>query len=241
MRIEDIDLTRCKPEFETRNLEDLRWLGLSWPEPVRRQSEHFDDYRAALERLEEMGLLYRCFLSRRELNEALSAPHGAPESAPTDTDLLIPEEEREKRAEEGTPFTLRLRMARAMDRTGPLTWHDRERGEQVARPEIFGDVVLARRDIPTSYHLSVTLDDALQEVTLVTRGEDLLDSTHIHRLLQALLDLPVPEYHHHGLLRDDAGKRLAKRYQSAALRDLRAAGVSPEEVRLMADPDRSVE
>ncbi|WP_372743561.1 tRNA glutamyl-Q(34) synthetase GluQRS [Nisaea acidiphila] len=241
LRVEDIDVTRCRPEFEARNLEVLRWLGLTWPEPVRRQSEHLDDYQAALDRLKEMGLLYRCFLSRRELNEALSAPHGAPEVAPKDTDLLLPEKERLKREEEGAPFALRLRMARAMERAGALTWHDRARGKQDARPQIFGDVVLARRDIPTSYHLSVTVDDALQGVTLVTRGEDLFDSTHIHRLLQALLGLPVPDYHHHGLLRDDAGKRLAKRYQSAALRDLRADGHSAEDVRRMADPDLTVE
>ncbi|MBO6560120.1 MAG: tRNA glutamyl-Q(34) synthetase GluQRS [Nisaea sp.] len=241
LRIEDIDVTRCRPEIEARNLEDLRWLGLDWPEPVRRQSEHFADYQAALDRLGEMGLLYRCYLSRRELNETLSAPHGAPETAPTDTDRLLSDEERAKREEEGASFALRLRMARAMERTGPLTWHDRGKGAQQARPEIFGDVVLARRDIPTSYHLSVTLDDALQGVTLVTRGEDLFEATHIHRLLQALLGLPVPDYQHHGLLRDMTGKRLAKRHQSAAIRDLRAEGLTPEEVRGMAVPDRFVE
>jgi glutamyl-Q tRNA(Asp) synthetase len=208
---------------------------------VRRQSEHFADYQAALDRLGEMGLLYRCYLSRRELNETLSAPHGAPETAPTDTDRLLSVEERAKREEEGASFALRLRMARAMERTGPLTWHDRGKGAQQARPEIFGDVVLARRDIPTSYHLSVTLDDALQGVTLVTRGEDLFEATHIHRLLQALLGLPVPDYQHHGLLRDMTGKRLAKRHQSAAIRDLRAEGLTPEEVRGMAVPDRFVE
>lgn len=230
LRIEDIDLTRCKPEHEAANLEDLRWLGLSWPEPVRRQSEHFDFYRAALDRLEEMGLLYRCFLSRRELNDALSAPHGTPRIVPADTDKYLSDAERQRRLDTGSPFALRLRMARAIERVGPLVWTDRQRGDQQARPEIFGDVVLARRDIPTSYHLAVTLDDALQGITLVTRGEDLLDSTHIHRLLQALLDLPTPDYHHHGLLCGKDGKRLAKRDRSIAIRDLRAAGHSPGEV-----------
>jgi len=233
LRIEDIDITRCRPEHEAANLEDLRWLGLSWPEPVRRQSEHFGFYQAALDRLEAMGLLYRCFLSRRELNDALSAPHGVPAEAPTDTDTLLSDTERQRRLDAGKPFALRLRMARAIERTGPLTWTDRHRGEHQARPEIFGDVVLARRDIPTSYHLAVTLDDALQGITLVTRGEDLLDATHIHRLLQALLDLPTPDYLHHGLLRGEDGKRLAKREQSTAIRDLRAAGHSPGDVRAM--------
>lgn len=240
LRIEDIDVTRCRPEHEAANLEDLRWLGLSWPEPVRRQSEHFGFYQTALDRLEEMGLLYRCFLSRRELGAALSAPHGAPVDAPTDTDKLLPDDERQRRFAAGAPFALRLRMARALERTGPLSWTDRKRGVQQARPEMFGDVVLARRDIPTSYHLAVTLDDALQGITLVTRGEDLLDATHIHRLLQALLDLPTPDYLHHGLLRGKDGKRLAKRDQSIAIRDLRAAGHSPEEVRAMAQPKPSL-
>lgn len=234
LRIEDIDTTRCRPEHETANLEDLRWLGLSWPEPVRRQSEHFGFYRIALDLLEEMGLLYRCFLSRRELGDALSAPHGTPAEAPTDTDELLPEAERQRRLAAGAPFALRLRMARALELTGPLVWTDRQRGEQQARPEMFGDVVLARKDIPTSYHLAVTLDDALQGITLVTRGEDLLAATHIHRLLQALLDLPTPDYLHHGLLLDKDGNRLAKRDQSTAIRDLRSAGHSAEEVCAMA-------
>jgi len=208
---------------------------------VRRQSEHFADYQAALDRLEKMGLLYRCFLSRRELNEALSAPHGTPRSAPTDTDKLLSEAERARRAEQGMPYALRLRMARALERTGPLSWHDRGKGLQQARPELFGDVVLARREIPTSYHLSVTVDDALQGVSLVTRGEDLFQSTHIHRLLQALLDLPTPDYHHHGLLLDADGKRLSKRALSTSIRDLRAQGLSPQEVCRMATPNRTVE
>lgn len=234
LRIEDIDVTRCRPENAVTNLDDLRWLGLSWMEPVRRQSEHFGFYRAALDQLDKMGLLYRCFLSRSELGDALSAPHGAPADAPTDTDELITEAERHRRLESGAPFALRLRMARAIERAGPLDWTDRKRGTQQARPEIFGDVVLARRDVPTSYHLAVTLDDALQGITLVTRGEDLLEATHIHRLLQALLDLPTPDYQHHGLLRDEDGKRLSKRAQSTSIKDLRAAGHSAWDVCSMA-------
>ena len=234
LRTEDIDITRCRAEHESANLQDLRWLGLSWPEPVRRQSAHFCFYQTALDRLQEMGLLYRCFLSRRELGDALSAPHGAPVEAPTDTDQLLTEAERQRRLDAGAPFSLRLRMERALERTGPLVWTDRQYGTQQSRPEMFGDVVLARRDIPTSYHLAVTLDDALQGVTLVTRGEDLLNATHIHRLLQALLGLPTPDYLHHALLLDDDGKRLAKRDQSITIRELRNSGYGREEVCAMA-------
>lgn len=174
LRIEDIDVTRCKPEFETAILEDLAWLGLEWEAPVRRQSQHPDDYRAALDRLEAMGLLYKCFHSRRELDAALSAPHHRPMMGPdgpavTDTDALMPAEERARREAVGEPYALRLRMEEAVRIAGPLTWSDRTHGEQAARPEVFGDVVLARRDIATSYHLAVTVDDALQGVTLVTQ------------------------------------------------------------------------
>lgn len=239
LRIEDIDATRCRPEFETAIAEDLRWLGLDWPEPVRRQSEHFADYRAALDRLTEMGLIYPCFLSRKELKEALEAPHLEPRLDPDgpvvfDSDGMMDEAERRRRMNADEPYALRLRVRRAMEIAGPLVWFDRDQGRQEARPEMFGDVVLARKDVPTSYHLAVTLDDALQEVSLVTRGEDLFQATHVHRLLQALLDLPVPEYRHHGLLADAEGKRLAKRRQSQSIRDLRAAGLTPEAVMAMA-------
>jgi glutamyl-Q tRNA(Asp) synthetase len=237
LRVEDIDVTRCRPQFEAALLEDLAWLGLIWERPVRRQSEHLDDYRAALDRLEAMGLLYKCFHSRKELDAALSAPHHPPLSGPdgpavTDTDTLMDAGERARREAAGEAYALRLRMAEAIRQVGSLTWTDRTHGDQAARPEVFGDVVLARKDIATSYHLAVTVDDALQGVTLVTRGDDLFQATHVHRLLQALLDLPVPEWAHHPLLVDPAtGRRFAKRDRSLTLRALRASGVTPEEVR----------
>ncbi len=236
LRIEDIDTGRCRPAFEAAILDDLSWLGLSWPEPVRRQSEHMADYEKALQRLEDMDLLYPCIFTRRGLSEALSAPHLVPEQGPegpviVDTDQLMDPGERDRRIDEGEPFALRLRMARAVARTGALRWYDRSAGWQDAQPEMFGDVVLARKDVRTSYHLAVTLDDATQGATLVTRGNDLFTTTHVHRLLQALLDLPVPEWHHHGLLADDGGKRLSKRTGAVSIGALRDAGVNAEEIR----------
>ncbi len=236
LRIEDIDGARCRPEFEAQILEDLAWLGLRWETPVRRQSDHMDDYRAALDRLDAMGLLYKCFHSRRELEAALSAPHGLPAGgdgpAVTDTDRLMDAGERARREAAGEPYALRLRMAEALRHTGPLTWTDRRRGRQTARPERFGDVVLARKDVATSYHLAVTVDDALQGITLVTRGEDLFDATDIHVLLQALLELATPEFEHHPLIVDPAtGRRFAKRDRSVTLAALRASGASPQSIR----------
>ena len=235
LRIEDIDIGRCRPEFESAILEDLAWLGLEWPGPVRRQSEHLEAHAQALGRLEAMGLLYPCFLSRKELGEALSAPHLAPGMGPdgpavTDTDRLMLEDERARRLAAGEPHVLRLRMAKASALAGPLAWRDLGRGLQTATPEIFGDVVLARKDMPTSYHLAVTVDDAAQGVTLVTRGEDLFQASHVHRLLQALLELPVPDYHHHRLLLDENGRRYAKRDRALTLRFLREAGRSPGDI-----------
>ncbi|WP_096704517.1 tRNA glutamyl-Q(34) synthetase GluQRS [Magnetospirillum sp. 15-1] len=238
LRIEDIDRTRCRPEFTQAIFSDLAWLGLEWERPVRIQSEHFDDYRAALDRLEGMGLLYPCFCTRqdiaREVEGAGHAPHG-PDGPlyPGHCRHLSPAERGERRAA-GQPFALRLHTEEAMRRTGPLAWRDRTRGEQSARPDLFGDVVLARKDTPASYHLAVTVDDALQGVTLVTRGEDLFAATHVHRLLQALLDLPVPDYVHHRLLTDEHGRRYAKRDRSLTLRALREAGRTPDEVRMLA-------
>ncbi|MDF1793534.1 MAG: tRNA glutamyl-Q(34) synthetase GluQRS [Thalassobaculaceae bacterium] len=236
LRVEDIDTARCRPEFEAALLEDLAWLGLEWDGTVRRQSDHMEDYRAALDRLEALGLLYKCFHSRKELDEALSAPHYRPMRGPdgpavTGTDALMAEDERSRRAAAGEPYALRLRMAEAVRRAGALTWSDRGHGKQTARPEVFGDVVLARKDVATSYHLAVTVDDALQGVTLVSRGEDLFQATHVHRLLQALLDLPVPDYAHHPLLVDpETGRRFAKRDRALTLKALRESGVSPAEV-----------
>ncbi|MCF8506982.1 MAG: tRNA glutamyl-Q(34) synthetase GluQRS [Caulobacter sp.] len=238
LRIEDIDAGRCRPEFEDSIAEDLAWLGLDWPKPVRRQSEHMDDYAAALARLEGLGLLYPCFCTRREIRDEVAgagrAPHGPEGALYGGACRRLSDAQCAERKTEGRPWASRLDVGRAVALTGPLVFHDRGRGRIEADPRMFGDVVLARKDAPTSYHLAVTVDDALQGVTLVTRGEDLLAATHIHRLLQALLGLDVPEYHHHGLLRDAQGRRLAKRDRAATLRSLREAGRTPEEVRAMA-------
>jgi glutamyl-Q tRNA(Asp) synthetase len=233
LRIEDIDAGRCRPEFDAAIEEDLAWLGLDWQRPVRRQSAHMDEYRAALAKLDAAGLIYPCFCTRAEIAHSASAPQGpdGPIYPGTCRDLLP--EVRARRIEAGAPYALRLDTMLAVSRVGALQWLDRARGLVEASPERFGDVVLARKDTPASYHLAVTLDDALQGVTLVTRGEDLAPATDIHRLLQALLGLAVPEYHHHGLITDPAGRRLAKRDRAAALRELREAGRSPDEVRRM--------
>lgn len=242
LRIEDIDRGRCRPEFEQAILEDFAWLGLSWETPIRRQSDNFDDYAAALARLDDMGVLYPCFCTRKEIQAEIEEAGRAPHPPPSGPDgPLYPgtcrgldSATRAARQAAGEAFALRLDAARAAEVAGPLTWHDRARGEQAARPEAHGDVVLARKDTPTSYHLAVTVDDALQDVTLVTRGEDLFQATDVHRLLQALLALPVPEYHHHDLLTGPDGRRFAKRDRALTLRALREAGRSPEDVRAMA-------
>jgi len=234
LRIEDIDQTRCRPAFEAALLQDLSWLGLDWDGEVRRQSEHFADYQAALDKLQVMGVIYPCFCSRKDIAAATSAPHG-PDGAlyPGTCRGLDPALAAEKQAA-GLPFVLRLDVAKAQALTGKLTFTDERVGIIAAQPALLGDVVLARRETPCSYHLCVTLDDALQGVTLVTRAEDLLPSTHIHRLLQALLDLPAPAYAHHRLLADAAGQRLAKRAGAPSLRSLRESGRSAAEVRAMA-------
>lgn len=242
LRIEDIDTGRCRPEFEAAILEDLAWLGLSWPAPVRRQSEHFPDYRAALDRLSGRGLLYPCFCTRadiqREIAAAASAPHA---TSPGPDGPLYPgtcrkltDSERATRMASGAPYALRLTMDLACTAAGPLSWHDVAKGEQHAAPAQFGDLVLARKDTPASYHLACTLDDALQGVTLVTRGADLFEATHVHRLLQALLGLPTPHYHHHKLLTDASGRKFSKRDQAPTLKALRESGRTPADVRIMA-------
>jgi glutamyl-Q tRNA(Asp) synthetase len=238
LRIEDIDPQRCRSEFETGIYEDLQWLGLDWEAPVRRQSEHGDEYRAALDRLASAGFLYPCFCSRKEIQaeiaRAVAAPHG-PEGAPYPGICReLSQAERGSRIAAGKPYALRLDVGRALAATGPLLWHDFARGEVRAEPELLGDVVLGRRDAPASYHLAVTLDDHIQGVTLVTRGEDLFQATHIHRLLQALLGLTVPDYRHHRLLTNDKGERLSKRDGAMTLAALREAGRKPPEVRAMA-------
>ena len=238
LRIEDIDRTRCRSEFETALLEDLAWLRLSWETPVRRQSEYMADYAGALQRLEADALVYPCFCTRRaiaaEIAAAAAAPQGPDGPIYPGTCRALADAERRQRIAAGIPYALRLDVARAARQAGPLAWTDRAKREQAARPEIFGDVVLARKEAPTSYHLAVTVDDALQGVTLVTRGEDLFAATHVHRLLQALLGLPTPAYHHHRLLTDTHGRRFAKRDGSQTLRSLRESGRTPAEVRVMA-------
>lgn len=235
LRLEDIDRGRCRPELAAAILEDLAWLGLAWETPVRRQSEHFDDYRAALARLEAAGLLYPCFCTRKtiaaEIRRAGDAPHGPDGPLYPGTCRALSEDERQGRIAAGGGYALRLDVTAALARTGPLVWFDRGAGRVEATPAVHGDVVLARKDVPTSYHLAVTVDDALQGVTLVTRGEDLFPATHVHRLLQALLDLPTPEYHHHPLITDETGRRLAKRDKAATLQALREAGEDAAAVR----------
>ncbi|MCC7166421.1 MAG: tRNA glutamyl-Q(34) synthetase GluQRS [Rhodospirillales bacterium] len=235
LRIEDIDLGRCRPEFIAAIFDDLAWLGLDWERPVRRQSEHFAEYHAALERLESEGLLYPCFCTRqaiaREIALAGQAPHGPDGPAYPGICRRLSADERRARKDAGLPYALRLDVGLALGRTGALFWHDRRLGRMAADPTPFGDVVLGRKDIPASYHLAVTLDDHLQGVTLVTRGEDLAPATHIHRLLQALLGLDAPEYHHHPLLAGPDGKRLAKRDRAQTLASLRQAGESPTNLR----------
>jgi len=238
LRHEDIDSGRCRPDFIAAIEEDLTWLGLDWPKPARRQSEHLADYTAALEKLEAMGLLYPCFCTRtdiaREIEQSGHAPHGPDGPLYPGLCRSLSATEIEDRKAAGQAFALRLNMAEAVRMAGPLRWHDLSAGWQEAEPQQFGDVVLARKDVPTSYHLAVTLDDALQGVTLVTRGMDLFPASHLHRLLQALLELPVPDWHHHRLLTDENGKRFAKRDKSLTLLALRQAGKTPDQVRAMA-------
>ncbi len=227
LRLEDIDTTRCRPEFSAAILEDLAWLGLNWEAEVRVQSEHFFEFRAALEALQRRGLLYPCFCSRADTARAQAAPHDADPVYPGTCRHLRPAECAAKIAS-GAPYALRLDMAAALATSGPpRRFFEEGQGWLTAAPQKFGDVILARRDVPTSYHLCVVHDDALQGVTHVIRGEDLREVTHLHVLLQALLDLPTPVYAHHRLLTDEAGKRLAKRDQAATLRALRAAGADP--------------
>ncbi|MGE5271013.1 MAG: tRNA glutamyl-Q(34) synthetase GluQRS [Thiohalocapsa sp.] len=237
LRIEDIDRGRCRDDYAAAIVEDLAWLGLDWDGPVRRQSEHLADYRTALDRLEAARLVYPCFCTRREIAAEIARSEGAPHLGPTgETGAVYPgtcrrldPAERAERCRTARAYAWRLDVAGALSRTGPLTWC--EDGRAVAAdPLALGDVVLARKDTPTSYHLAVTVDDALQGVTLVTRGVDLFAATHVHRLLQALLGLPVPAYRHHELLTDAQGRRLAKRDAALSVRAMRAAGTTPAAV-----------
>jgi len=229
LRLEDIDPTRCRPEYATAIQEDLSWLGLDWDGPVRVQSEHLADFRAVLDRLEARGLVYPCFCTRADIAASVAAPH-APDGSLVYPGLCrdLSAEERASRIARGVPYALRLDMARAA--TMPLSFEEEGEGAVPCDPLAFGDVVLARKDAPASYHLCVTHDDALQGVTLVTRGEDLKTATHVHRVLQHLMGWPAPAYAHHRLLTDPSGRRLAKRDRAATLRDLRASGVTAAQI-----------
>lgn len=234
LRMEDIDFTRCRPEYEAAIYEDLAWLGLTWEQPVRRQSDHMADYEAALEKLRSDGLLYRCFKTRREITDSImSAPHGPGEAFRGSP--LFADEEAEKLAA-GEPYAWRLSLQAAKGKLGAaydtLAFVEDGQGLIKARPETAGDVVLARKDAGVAYHLAVVVDDALQGITHVTRGEDLAEAAHIQRLIQALLDLPTPVYRHHPLLLGPDGKRLAKRDKAETLREIRASGVTPYQVRM---------
>jgi glutamyl-Q tRNA(Asp) synthetase len=241
LRIEDIDHTRCRAEYTDAIIEDLRWLGLEWDGPIRIQSKHLDDYRAALGRLEAEGLLYPCFCTRREIQAEIARAGGAPHLGPGgELGMPYPGTCRQLSAAEcaarlrgAADYALRLDVGAALSRTGPLDFVEEGRGgprRVKADPAALGDVVLARKEMPTSYHLAVTVDDALQGVTLVTRGADLFAATPIHRLLQALLGLPIPRYRHHPLLTDTSGRRLAKRDRALTIRARRDAGMKAEQI-----------
>jgi glutamyl-Q tRNA(Asp) synthetase len=227
--MEDIDTSRCRAEYAAAIVEDLHWLGITWEGEVRVQSQHFPDYAAALARLQARGLLYPCFCSRAEIAAAQSAPHGVEAPYPGTCRHLSPALAAERIAA-GAPYALRLDAAKAIAETGPLRFHEDGIGWVQAQPARLGDVVLARKDTPASYHLCVVHDDALQGITLVVRGEDLREATHIQVLLQALLGYPTPAYLHHRLLLGPGGKRLAKRDKSQTLRELRAAGTKPADI-----------
>lgn len=244
LRIEDIDLTRCTPEFEEAIYRDLSWLGLDWEKPVRRQSEHFDDYRAALDRLIEMDLVYPAFMTRGEVKAKVAAHEAEGKIWPHDPDgsPLYPDDDRHRSKaargaliERGVRHSFRLDMRKAMEHVGrPLIWTetgDGERGEIPADPSAWGDVVLSRSDAPSSYHLSVTVDDAAQGITHVVRGLDLFEATAVHRLLQELLGLPQPVYHHHRLVMGQDGRKLSKSESSTGLAALRDQGFLAGDVR----------
>ncbi len=278
LRIEDIDTTRCRPEFEEQVYDDLAWLGLHWDQPVRRQSDHLALYRSKLEELSGRGLLYPCFCTRREIAEEIermpSAPHGPEGPVYPGTCRMLSLAERDKRLDEGMPHAWRLNIEAALERfqekwarfsvrkhdqtrnlehfhesnnlgnalasssvSSTLSFIETGRGAQGEQgkirvePHLFGDIVLGRKDLGISYHLAVTLDDHLQGVTVVTRGEDLFDATHVQRLLQELLGLDVPAYHHHRLIRHETGRRLAKRDKDLTIKALRTAGASPGDIR----------
>ncbi|MBS0273621.1 MAG: tRNA glutamyl-Q(34) synthetase GluQRS [Proteobacteria bacterium] len=245
LRIEDIDGTRCRPEFETAIYEDLAWLELNWEKPVLRQSDRFGAYRAALDGLRAQGLLYPCFCTRAEIAaevaRAIEAPHNmslGPEGPVyPGTCRYLGDAQRLERMAGGAPYALRLNAQKAADRAGALSFQENgagpqgEQGAIAVDPLLFGDIVLARKETPASYHLAVVLDDAFQGVTLVTRGDDLFAAAHIQRVLQALLGLPAPAYAHHKLILDETGKKFSKRDSAVTLRTLRERGATADAIR----------
>jgi len=243
LRIEDIDTGRCREPFVDGIFEDMAWLGLSWETPVIRQSQRMEIYQKAIDHLRRDGLLYPCFCTRadikRDLQNIASAPHlqepigtmGPDGPIYPGTCRHLDHDRAADRIAKGEPHAWRLDMGVALTRCPDLTWIDRQQGEQRATPEIFGDIIMARKDTPTCYHLSVTIDDAAQGITCVTRGQDLFAATHIHRLLQHLLNLPTPQWHHHGLIEDDTGQRLAKRDGAKSMRDLRHEGITADQLK----------
>jgi glutamyl-Q tRNA(Asp) synthetase len=249
LRIEDIDTARCRPEYEAAIYDDLAWLGLKWDEPVRRQSEHLDEYRAALAKLEAIRLTFPSFESRSEIAH-LVADRESHARWPRDPDgaplypgaaRAMPEAERAARIASGAPYAIRLDMARAVEWAGPLNWceedaEQRGKGRMVAAcPLDWGDIIIARKEVATTYHLSVVVDDAIQGITHVVRGADLYRSTDVHCLMQALLGLPLPRYAHHKLILDGDGRKLSKSTQATGLRELRAQGLTPGDIRRMVD------
>jgi len=241
VRIEDIDTARCREEFVAAIFEDLRWLGLSWEEPVLRQSTRSAAYRAALAVLEAKGVVYPCFCTRKEIAEEIARAGDAPHFGPDGpvypgTCRHLGAEEQQRRMADGIAHALRLDVAKAAALAGPLTFEESgsgpngERREIVVQPLLFGDIVLARKEMPAAYHLAVVVDDAYQEVLIVTRGNDLFAATHVQRLLQALLGLPEPDYFHHRLILDANGKKFSKRDRGVTLRGLRESGVTPPQI-----------
>ncbi len=241
LRHEDIDGSRVREEFYDDTEADLKWLGLIWDDAPLRQTERLEAYEATLDELRDRELVYPCFCTRKEIQEEwsrmASAPQGPEGPVYPGTCLRLSPAERQAKLDAGLSHAWRLDSGKAAALAGPLAFQDLRHGIVPVRPELLGDVVLARKDIGTAYHLAVVIDDAFQKITHVTRGDDLLHSTHVHRLLQTLLGLPEPVYLHHRLMRDEEGKRLAKRADSKSIASLRAAGHSPEQVLAMADPD----
>ncbi len=246
LRIENIDTVRSKPEYEDAIIEDLSWLGIKWEGQVRRQSDHFDEYESIIKELEERNLIYPCYCSRKEILIEIQNSNFAPHNTYSKSEgplypgtcRTLTKEQSKRKSDQGQSFALRLNSTLAIKTAkksnDPLIWKDVRKGDIEVSSDLLGDVVLARKETPASYHLAVTLDDHLQGVTLVTRGEDLFSSTHVHRILQALLKLDTPTYYHHPLLKGDDGRRLAKRDNSISIRSLRRDGKTPGQVRLMA-------